>query len=67
MTEIPGTPIRFIRGPMDGYTCTLSVLPDHVIVSGRTYTRIDDPDTGTFLGGYAHQGRSIRAQCEQLL
>lgn len=49
----------FIGGPVNGYRGELMHLPDQVAIgqpgSKETaiYERVDDPDTGDYLGGYA--------------
>jgi len=45
--------IRLIGGPYDGLRCILTATPPVVLVSECAYERVDDPDTGEFLGGYA--------------
>ena len=45
--------VRFIGGPVDGARAELTRQPAHVLILGLQYDRIDDPDTGEPLGGYA--------------
>lgn len=45
--------VYFIKGPIDGQRAMLAKTPDHVLVSGFRYDRIDDPDTGEFIGAYS--------------
>lgn len=52
------TRVVFIGGPHDGKRGEIRHTPDRVVLgraggSMATYERIDDPDTGEFLGGYA--------------
>lgn len=47
------TRVALIKGPGDGMTATLSRTPPRIEIAGVIYTRLDDPDTGEFLGGYA--------------
>lgn len=45
--------VRLIGGPYDGHTATITETPPVVELDGTRYVRLDDPDTGEFLGGYA--------------
>jgi len=47
------TEVTFIGGPLRGARAALTKTPPRLVVLGATYERIDDPDTGEFLGGYA--------------
>lgn len=51
MIELPLT--RFIGGPLDGVEARIASTPRRVEHKGHTYERIDDPDTGEYLGAYA--------------
>jgi hypothetical protein len=42
-----------LGGPFSGLQCTLTRTPKRIEVAGVLYERIDDPDTGEFLDGYA--------------
>lgn len=41
-----------IGGPWDGNWCTLRETPPRIQIGITYYRRLDDPDTGEFLGGY---------------
>lgn len=47
-----------IGGPFDRRKVTLSRTPLRILVGSRLYLRLDDPDTGEYLGGYALQNPS---------
>ncbi len=48
------TEVKFIGGPYDGQRGDVSRTVPVVIVGRSEYLRIDDPETGDFLGGYAY-------------
>lgn len=45
--------VKFTGGPLDKWEADFPSAPLRVEVMGALYERIDDPDTGEFLGGYA--------------
>lgn len=51
MTRV-GVPL--VGGPHDGLRADLTNTPDRILIGGALYVAIIDPDTGVFLGGYAH-------------
>lgn len=59
MAEAPRTRVALVGGPLDGSWGYLDVdatdPPRRLRVgdTGPVYERIDDPDTGAWLGGYA--------------
>lgn len=46
--------VAFLGGPLAGCKTVMTKTPAHVEFRGERYERINDPDTGEFLGGYAH-------------
>jgi hypothetical protein len=46
------TRVVMVGGPWDGNWCTLTATPPRVQIGITLYRRLDDPDTGEFLGGY---------------
>lgn len=46
-----------VGGPHDGAKITLTAAtpPPRIQIGGTIYHRVDDPDTGNYLGAYAHQ------------
>lgn len=44
--------VRLLGGRYDGVEVELSSTPRRIRVGEVEYVRIDDPDTGEFLGGY---------------
>lgn len=57
--------VSFIGGPFDRCRTGLLHTPPRVIMGGEVYERIDDPDTGEFLGGYAHTGQVKRCVSDE--
>lgn len=47
--------VVLIGGPADKFEFSLKEAPKRLLVGDFVYERIDDPDTGDFLGGYAVQ------------
>jgi hypothetical protein len=47
--------VVLIGGPADKFEFSLREAPKRLLVGDTVYERIDDPDTGDFLGGYAVQ------------
>ena len=45
--------VWFVDGTMRGTKTELLYAPPQVVVLGERYDRIDDPDTGEYLGAYA--------------
>lgn len=45
--------VLLIGGPFDRITVHLRKEPRRILIAGRIYERIDDPDTGEGLGAYA--------------
>lgn len=45
-------PARLIGGPFDGRDAMITRASPRITLAGFTYVRIDDPDTGQYLGGY---------------
>lgn len=45
--------VRLIGGPLDGLRGDLDGTSDWIEVAGFRYARVDDPDTGAYLGAYA--------------
>jgi hypothetical protein len=43
---------RFVNGPFKGSVAQLTRTPPQLVIAGYTYDRIDDPDTGEYLGAY---------------
>jgi hypothetical protein len=43
----------FVGGRVGGMKVELTRTPPRVVVAGQTYDRVDDPDTGEYLGAYA--------------
>lgn len=68
---------RFIGGPADRIVLGLERIPPYVDIAGHRYRRVDDPDTGEWLGGYAatfedleqaiERGRELASQREDLI
>lgn len=54
MHEEDGRSVKaiFIGGPLDNRIVDLTHAPPRAECNGITYSRVDDPDTGEFLGGY---------------
>jgi hypothetical protein len=50
--------VVFIGGPVDRQRADLTRTPPQVSVLGVLYHRIDDPDTGSFLGGYVTEAKA---------
>lgn len=48
-------PVVLIGGPYDRIKANLSREPERIEINGRTYERIDDPDTGRSLSAYAYR------------
>ena len=54
--------VALLGGPCDGWKADLIRLPDRILLTrssqsprgGLSYSRLDDPDTGEFLGGYVY-------------
>jgi hypothetical protein len=44
--------VAFLGGPFDGRHAELEDFPEHVLIGGVRYDRVDNPGTGDFLGGY---------------
>jgi len=44
--------VVFIGGAFNGVEVDLKRWPEKVEIAGLRYSRIDDPDTGVFLGAY---------------
>jgi len=51
------TEVRLVGGPFGGQGVALKRTPPRIAPAGYTYYRIDDPDTGEFLGGYVAHAR----------
>lgn len=47
--------VRLLGGRYDRSRVTLSKTPPVIFVGSERYERIDDPDTGEFLGGYVQE------------
>lgn len=47
-----GEQALLIGGPFDGRKVSLTRTPPRIEAAGVTYDRLDDPDTGEYLGGY---------------
>jgi hypothetical protein len=47
--------VALLGGPYDGHRVSLISTPPRILVGEEPYVRVDDPDTGEFLGGYAHE------------
>lgn len=45
--------VRIIGGPYDGWAVYVTDTPPDIEILGCRYRRIDDPETGEFLGTYA--------------
>jgi hypothetical protein len=56
--------VLLIGGRWDRYRVELSKTPPRVLVGNEIYDRVDDPDTGEFLGGYARINEENRWQNE---
>ena len=44
--------VRILGGPYDGFKVEILGTPPRIQIKDCVYDRIDDPDTGEFLGGY---------------
>lgn len=53
MNTLEAVDVRFIGGVMDGITVGLKRTPRRLLIGRFMYSRLDDPDTGEFLGGYS--------------
>lgn len=49
-----------IGGPYDHCRATLTRTPACIVLQGAFYERIDDPDDGHYLGGYAYAPKEMR-------
>lgn len=63
MTDADREALHLIGGPFDGVQVQLTETPLHIDIDGVRYKRLDDPDTGEFLGAY---GMSHEAQVETI-
>src|SRR5699024_11267483 len=63
MTDADREALHLIGGPFDGGQVQLTETPLHIDIDGVRYKRLDDPDTGEFLGAY---GMSHEAQVETI-
>ena len=61
MSDTDREALHLIGGPFDGGQVQLTETPLHIDIDGVRYKRLDDPDTGEFLGAY---GTSHEAQVE---
>ena len=50
----PPVSVTLCWGPFGGRRVTLSATTPRIRIGTSTYCRIDDPDTGEFLGGYTY-------------
>jgi len=48
-----GTRVRLIGGTHDRRVTRLAKTPRRIRVAGQVYERVEDPETGEFLGAYA--------------
>jgi hypothetical protein len=49
--------VRLIGGPYDRALTVITDTPKHIAIEGAAYERIDDPDSGEYLGGYVFRPR----------
>src|SRR5690625_6860281 len=61
MTDADREALHLIGGPFDGGQVQLTETPLHIDIDGVRYKRLDDPNTGEFLGAY---GMSHEEQVE---
>lgn len=54
---------HLIGGGFDGEDVEIAKLPRLLMIAEQVYERLDDPDTGEYLGGYALQ-RSAERRAE---
>lgn len=48
-----------LGGPFDRYRTRLTRTPGCIVLEGTFYERVDDPDTGRYLGAYAAQATPV--------
>lgn len=53
-----GVRVALLGGRFDGARATVTQTPYRVEIDRVSYLRVDDPDTGEFLGGYVAEDRS---------
>src|SRR5699024_728031 len=63
MSDTDREALHLIGGPFDGVQVQLTETPLHIDIDSVRYKRLDDPDTGEFLGAY---GMSHEAQVETI-
>jgi hypothetical protein len=44
--------VHLLKGLYDGYVVDISKQPSRILIDDYIYERIDDPETGEFLGAY---------------
>jgi len=58
------TAAALLGGPFNGARVELTTTPPRIVVDGSAvYVRVDDPDTGDFLVGYAHDVTGTLSLC----
>src|SRR5690625_2844315 len=63
MSDTDREVLHLVGGPFDGGQVQLTETPLHIDIDGVRYKRLDDPNTGEFLGAY---GISHEAQVETI-